>query len=832
MSVILNFTCELINGIHARPASFLAEFCQKYSASIKVKRLDSHDFQNAKSALAIVSANILNNDNFVISVHGENESLIANEISDYILGDWKLCDSDAEKKIEQTSINYIPNIFNETEQKYIVGNSVVKGIAISTLMCLKEKKLGNDYFSKLIRLTTQEELEKFDQAQLVSSEELKAKLLSSDGHERDIIKFQLQFILDQDVKSKVYCEVYNGDTAIGAISKVVDFYVEQFRNSDSDYIKQRDVDVFDIGYRLMSNIDSEISELIKPVVDSDCILLCNTLTPGQFLSIDKSKVKGLVIANIGETSHTVILARAYGIPTLIGIDESQLAHLDGREVVLDAYLGICAFDCHDRVKYYYDSELVTYAKLDALNRQYIDSVTETKDGHRVEIAANIINAEECEIAFKNGAESIGLLRTEMMYIDSDACPNNDVILNQFNDILAHTQDRNIIIRTLDIGGDKPAKYIDFGEESNPFLGYRGIRIYQDNYEIFKGLIESILRSNHQDNLKIMAPMISCIEEVVWFVEQVNQIKSNLGINCKIEIGIMLEVPSIGYSIEECCKYVDFFSIGTNDLMQYFMATDRENQKVSHLYNKYNVGFIRFLNFVVEQIKHNDKWVGVCGELAADEKFAKLLVGMGVNELSVGCSSVAKIKRLVANLDYEQCKNLLNKVLLLSDSKEVEQEVYSQLCDGINDELVNLDNVISDISLPDKDSVIKYVIDGLFLNGVTNNKYLLEKNIWDREETYSTDIGFGFAIPHAKTTNVDKTAISICRLTNPINWGTQEVSMVIMLTIKEEPGVSENEHMRIFSVLARKIMNKEFREGLMACHSGEQIKGMMKQHLEV
>lgn len=831
MSKLLSYCCEFRNGIHARPASFLAEFCQRFEDDIKIKKIDSYEFNNAKSAISIVSSNILYSDKFIININGDDELETSKEIENYIKGEWLLCDEDHPIEKNDSVSGYIPEVFEKNNQNYLSGVGVVQGVNVGDLDVLKVISLDDNYFENVEKGSIKEESNKFDFAREQSVSSLKSKLLVADDNERDLIKFQIQFVGDEELKVKIYCHIYNGYSAIESIDKVVKYYVETFRSSDSKYIRQRDVDVLDIGYALMSYIDEDIMQLVKPVVESECILLCDTLTPRQFLSLDRKKIKGLIIGNIGETSHTIILAKAFGIPTLINLDISELKSYIGTRVVIDTFLGVCVFNLADRVEQYYDSEFKTYQKVDDLNSRFINELTYTKDGQRVEIAANIINAEECEYAFNSGAEAVGLFRTEMMYIDSDICPEKSEIQSQMNDVLTHVKGRNIIIRTLDIGGDKPAKYIHFEHESNPFLGYRGVRIYKDNFQIFKDLIESIITNDSECKIKIMVPMISSLEEVIWFKENVDKIKQDIGIDKKIEIGIMIEVPSIAFNLEACCEYLDFFSIGTNDLMQYFMAADRENEKVREIYNKYNPSFIRFLSKIINTAKENDKWIGVCGELASDQNFSKLLVGLGVNELSMGCSSISKSKRYVSSLNYEKCKLLVDKALKINTSAELERIVCETSCSENKHNIISVENIKTDVSFIDKDDAIKYMVDNLFVNDLTKNKYALEEDIWNREKTYTTDIGFGFSIPHTKSKNIEKTTISICKLADPVEWGEQKVDMIIMLTIRDENS-SGNEHMKIFSLLARKIMNAEFRQNLSACNSSLEIENLMKAQLEL
>lgn len=830
MPTNLTLNCEFRNGIHARPASFLSEFCQKLSSDVYIKNGKGTESYNAKSAISVVSSNILFDDVFTITLEGDHADKEIKNLKDYVSGEWLLCDENKESSVEET-IDYLPKVFDEFSQEYISGKPVVKGIAKSKLDNLPEFSLNKEYLNSIEKLGIEEERKKFDNARNISISSLKNKLANANDDERDLVKFQIQFIGDEEFRVKVYSFIYTEYSAIEAINRVVDFYVSEFRKSESNYIKQRDIDVIDIGFNLMSQIDSEILNVFKPKIDEECILACNTLTPSQFISLDKRFIKGLIISNIGETSHTVILAKAYGIPTLINVDLTLLQEQVGSEVILDTYLGICTFDVCDRISKYYDSEEKTYHKIKRLNDSYIHGEVYTSDDKRVEVAANIINAEECEFAFKNGAEAVGLFRTEMMYIDSDVCPSKFDIASQIREVLSHTNGKPIIIRTLDIGGDKPAKYIHFDKEANPFLGYRGIRIYENNYDIFRDLIESILLEDKNNNIKIMVPMVSCLEEVIWFKENVDKIKNELNIDKKIELGIMIEVPSITYNIDACCNYVDFFSIGSNDLMQYFMAADRENKKVRHLYNKFNPSFIKLLNDIVTTVKKNNKWIGVCGELASDVDFLKLLIGMGVDELSMGCSVIPNVRRTIAHISEEKCSNLLADVLNMELSDDISSLVKSNSCEYASHNILSEYNIFTDMSFIDKDDAIKFLVDNLQIQGVTRSKYQLENDIWNREMTYSTDIGFGFAIPHAKSKNVDKTAISICKLASPVKWGEQDVNIIIMLTIKDDNS-DDNQHMRIFSLLARKIMNSEFRNNLLSCRTSKDILELMNENLDV
>jgi multiphosphoryl transfer protein len=831
MSTNLTLTCKFRNGIHARPASFLAEFNQTLSSDIQISNKKNNNFYNGKSAISIVSSNILYNEDFVLTIDGEKENDEVKKLEKYIEGDWLLCDEDKYQASAIITDGYIPKIFSDSLQQYIQGKPVVNGIACAQLLNVPKFTLTKDYLKSVKKGTIDEERRKFDLAREYAISKLKENLNKSDNNERDLIKFQIQFVGDEEFRVKTYSFIHAGYSAIESINSVVNYYSSQFRESQSEYIKQRDIDIIDIGYNLMTHIDKDILPLFRAKIEKECILACDTLTPSQFIALDKSLIKGLIISHVGETSHTVILAKAYGIPTLINVDYTMLQSLFGSEVILDAHLGLCVFSLSDRVQHYYSTEQLTYKKIHQLNEYYIHGEVFTSDQVRVEVAANIINEEECENAFKNGAESIGLFRTEMMYIDSDSCPDKIEIAAQIKSVLSHAVGKSIIIRTLDIGGDKPAKYINFNRESNPFLGYRGIRIYKDNYEIFHDLISSIISENKDNNIKIMVPMVSCLEEVIWFRESVDKIKSELKIFTNIELGIMIEVPSITYNLEACCEYVDFFSIGSNDLMQYFMAADRENNSVKNLYNKYNPSFIRLVNNIIKTVKSKGKWIGICGELASDQNFIKLLIGMGIDELSMGVSMIPTSRRTIFGLNAEKCTKLVSDILPINLSDDVEFMVSNVSCEQIEHKIISQDNIFTDVSFIDKDDAIKYMVDNLYINNFIKNKYLVESDIWNRESTYSTDIGFGFAIPHAKSKNIDKTAISVCKLKSPIIWGKQEVNFIIMLTI-QEGNSNDNQHMKIFSLLARKIMNSEFREYLLACQTSAEITSLMADSLNI
>lgn len=459
----------------------------------------------------------------------------------------------------------------------------------------------------------------------------------------------------------------------------------------------------------------------------------------------------------------------------------------------------------------------------------------TADGIRMEVAANIAHSVEAQAAFSNGAEAVGLFRTEMLYMDRACAPDENELYNIFCQALESAKGRSIIVRTMDIGGDKPVDYLNIPAEANPFLGYRAVRIYEEYASLFTTQLRSILRASAHGNLKIMIPMISSMEEILWVKEKLAEAKQQLRnehipFDEKIPLGIMLEVPSVMFIIDQCCEEIDFFSIGSNDLTQYLLAVDRDNAKVTRHYNSLNPAFLRALDFAVQAVHRQGKWIGLCGELGAKGSVLPLLVGLGLDEISMGAPSIPAAKARMAQLDSRACRQLLNQAMACRTSLEVEHLLAQFRMSQQDAPLVTAQCITLDSDWRSKEEVIKGMTDNLLLAGRCRYPRKLEADLWAREAVFSTGLGFSFAIPHSKSEHIEQSTISVARLNAPVRWGDDEAQFIIMLTLNKH--AAGDQHMRIFSRLARRIMHEEFRNTLVNAASADAIASLLQHELEL
>ncbi|GAL29400.1 phosphoenolpyruvate-protein phosphotransferase of PTS system [Vibrio variabilis] len=420
-------------------------------------------------------------------------------------------------------------------------------------------------------------------------------------------------------------------------------------------------------------------------------------------------------------------------------------------------------------------------------------------------------------------------------MDRKSAPKEDELYNIFCQALDAAAGRAIIVRTIDIGGDKPVDYLNIPKENNPFLGYRAVRIYEEFIELFKTQLRAILRASAHGPLKIMIPMISSMEEILWVKDILAEVRQDLRkeqvpFDEKIPLGIMMEVPSVAFIIDQCCEEVDFFSIGSNDLTQYLMAVDRDNAKVTKHYNSLNPAFLRTLDHVVSEVHRHGKWVGLCGELGAKGSVLPLLVGLGLDEISMSAPSIAATKERISNLDSRECRQLLNKAMQCRTPLEVEHLLAQFRMAQTEAPLISEDCIKLDLDLRSKEEVIKTLSDNLFLTGRCRYPNKLADDLWAREDVFSTGLGFGFAIPHTKSEHIEQSAVSVCRLAKPIQWGDEEAQFVIMLTLNKH--AAGDQHMKIFSKLARKIMHADFRDALFNAKSSSEIEQKLMAELEL
>lgn len=840
MSLEFNFVCPLPNGVHARPASAFEEIARAFGAEVILTNARTGRAANGKSVLAIVGADIRNNDPCLMKISGPDEAEAMAVLSGFLTREFPHCD-DALPPAPARSSNGkspLPPVLRETSATVRHGLPVVSGIGQGEVVQIFGLQVpasipltGNVDFAAEIRTV--------DAALTSLVDHYEERMTRHTSQlERDLLKAHRSVARDPEFRAKLHESLRQpGRTAAGAIADAEAHFTSILAASDSLLLRERALDVRDVCSQLLRQIHGKQAGAAEVKLPDAAIVLAETLTPGQFLRLDRSRLKGLVLGHAGTTSHTVILARSFGIPTLTGIPELASARLHGREAILDGDAGLLVTDLTESIRKHYGKEQKRLAARRAYQRRFIHEPGMTSDGHRVEVAGNAATAEEAAAVFAEGAEGIGLLRTEMLFLDRDTPPDEAEQLEEYQSILREAGHRPVIIRTVDIGGDKPLPYLKLPSEENPFLGYRAVRIYPEFESLFRTQIRALVRASAHGTLKVMIPMVTSMDEVRWVrriikEEQARCAGQGIAFNPRMPVGAMIEVPAAAFLLDKLCQELDFFSIGSNDLLQYFAAADRANPRLTRLQNRLQPAFLRLLKKIVDDVHAAGKWVGICGEMGAQAPCVPLLVGFGVDEISVATTAVMALKAELASWPAAACRELAAEALNRETAEEVmaltEQHAARRLAPLIASELVLLD-----ADCATKEDAIEHAVNQLYVVGRSEHPNLLEQAIWQREAAYSTGFGHGFAIPHCKSDAVLTSSLVILKLRTPVDWGSldhQPVNFIILMAIREAE--QANAHMKILSRLARKVMDEGFRAELVKADEPGALCAFLRSNLEV
>ncbi|MFN4201355.1 phosphotransferase system, enzyme I, PtsI [Fervidobacterium changbaicum] len=551
----------------------------------------------------------------------------------------------------------------------LTGIPVSEGFGIGRAIVIK-KEINIKYYKPN---STEEEIEKFKEAIEKAKQEIseiKEQAEQNLGANKAMIFDAHLLILDDPEFVKMVKEkIQQGTNAEWAVAETAEFYANLLASLDDEYMKERANDIKDVSERLIRILHGASALYIDlKNIPEGSVIIAEDLTPSETAQMDKTKVVGFVTQQGGKTSHAAIIARTYEIPAVAGVKGVLEYVKDGDIVIVDGYQGIVLINPDQQVVEEYEKRMKEEKKKKEELKRLVVSEVKTGDGRKVKVYSNIGFPEEVEIALKNGAEGIGLFRTEFLFMNRNSPPSEDEQFTAYKYVLEKMKGKPVIIRTLDIGGDKNISYLNIENELNPFLGYRAIRLCLNNKELFKTQLKALLRASVYGNLKIMFPMITTANEVKQAKEILQEARDELkkkGIDLcdKIEVGIMIETPAAALASDILADEVDFFSIGTNDLIQYTLAIDRTNEKVSYLYDPLNLSVLRLIKMTVDNAHKKGKEVGVCGEMASDEKAVPVLIGIGVDELSVNPSKILRVKKKIENTNYISEKEKLEEYLL-------------------------------------------------------------------------------------------------------------------------------------------------------------------------
>ncbi|WP_108649648.1 phosphoenolpyruvate-protein phosphotransferase PtsI [Dongshaea marina] len=561
----------------------------------------------------------------------------------------------------------------------ISGILASPGIAFGKALLLKEDEIVINQ-QPIADQQIEQEVKRFLEAREASAAQLeiiKEAARETFGEEKEaIFEGHIMLLEDEELEEEVISFIKdNNASADRAIHTVIEQFANMMAELDDPYLKERATDFRDIGSRLLKNaLGIEIVNL--STITEEAILIANDLTPSQTAQINLDYVLGFITDLGGRTSHTSIMARSLEIPAIVGTNDITQRIQHGDFVVLDAINNEIVINPSEQQLTHYREVQHIYLKEKEELKQLKDLPATTLDGQNVEVCSNIGTVKDVDGALRNGAEGVGLYRTEFLFMDRDALPTEDEQFNAYKEVAEAMPDQPIIIRTMDIGGDKDLPYLDLPKEMNPFLGWRAVRIFFDRPEIMNTQLRAILRASAFGKLRIMFPMIISVEEFRFLKQRVEELKIELrseghAFDESIEVGIMIETPAAAVMAPHLAKEVDFFSIGTNDLTQYTLAVDRGNELISEMYNPLTPSVLTLIKQVIDASHAEGKWTGMCGELAGDERATLLLLGMGLDEFSMSAISIPRIKKLIRNTNFSDAKDLADRVLAMGTAKEIE-----------------------------------------------------------------------------------------------------------------------------------------------------------------
>ena len=571
----------------------------------------------------------------------------------------------------------------------ISGILASPGIAFGKALVLKEEKIVLDT-QKITDDQLDAEVARFYEGRALAVEQLNSireRALISLGEEKAaIFEGHLMILEDEELEEEIldYLRSNKVNAAVAA-SKIIDQQVTMLSEIDDEYLKERAGDIRDIGNRLIKNIlGMYIIDLGD--IQEESILVAYDLTPSETAQLNLEKVLGVVTDIGGRTSHTSIMARSLELPAIVGTNNVTELVNTGDYLILDAinnqvYINPTQSQIDElkTLEAKISEEKAELAKLK-------DLPAITLDGHKVDVVANIGTIRDCEGADRNGAEGIGLYRTEFLFMDREQLPTEEEQFIAYKEVVEAMNGRLTVLRTMDIGGDKELPYLDLPKEMNPFLGWRAIRIALDRREILNAQLRAVLRASAFGKLAVMFPMIISVEEIRELKAVIETLKVELRAEGKafdenIQVGVMVETPSAAVNAKFLAKEVDFFSIGTNDLTQYTLAVDRGNELISYLYNPMQPSVLGLIKQVIDASHAEGKWTGMCGELAGDERATLLLLGMGLDEFSMSAISVPRIKKLIRNVNFQDAKALANAALQKPTASEIEQLIEEFLAEN-------------------------------------------------------------------------------------------------------------------------------------------------------
>lgn len=821
MACEFEFAFPLPQGLHARPAGLIQEKAETFAGDVAWENLRNGLAADAKSVLSLVATDTQFSDPCRVRFGGVVSEEAQRELSALILETLPKVEAQAAEKAPAISDD-VPRILALERAVYFQGAPAGPGIVRGRIVVHDPAADPGEVREGTLR-SPGEEGEAFSAAMEALDADLRRRRDESpDGTEKAVLAAHRAILRDRAFGAKVR-EIISGGQhgAAYAVALAGRHYSDLLQASRSAYLRERMADIRDIAAQLAVRIGGGGTPDPEVRLERPSILVAEDLPPSVFLAIDRTMLRGLILEKAGITSHTLILCRARGVPAMTGCPGILGKLRSGEEVLLDGGRGLAVPAPSAPVSRYYEREEAAELRRAVLRQAKARLPGRTADGRTIEIAANIGDPNELASAWAEGAEGVGLFRTEVLLLGRQMPPDEEEQTALYSRLAAEAGGRPIIVRTFDLGGDKPLPFLALPAEGNPFLGYRGVRLYERYADLISTQLRALLRAAAAGPLKIMVPMVAVGDEIVRTKELLARARADLaaaGVRHRsdVELGMMIEVPSAALFVDRLADHVDFFSVGSNDLLQYVFAADRGNPAVRALNDPRHPAFLRLLQSVVVQAHARGKWVGLCGELAADVRLLPLLVGLGFDELSMAPPSIPEVKARLRALDGEACRALIATAVRAASALEVGEALEAFAAAGAEEALITPALVNLHSSSRTKAEVLQELAVLMEAADRAGRRADIETALWRREDTFSTGIGFGVAIPHCQTLAVRSASIGFLRFEKPIPWDAADglpADMALMLAIPAAGPARES--LKYLARLSRRLVHEEFREGLRA-----------------
>lgn len=851
MPTTLKFACNLRHGLHARPASLIAQIAEKSKSKIVVRKAGASE-ADARSVLSVIALDIQPGDPWEIAIDGEDATAIAKQLEALVHSHFGETGDDDGDFTEMPQ-GRIPAALKRLGVEVVSATPGSRGVGRGRLVFVGSQSLA-DRVPDRKSGGIEAERTKLRAALDAAGDDLEKRMRRATGAAANLLAAHRIMLDDSELIALVEQKIGEGMTAECAVAHAAQAFGDKLRAAASVLIRERAADVQDLAINILTAMGIEFHDDM-PNLDGPSILVAESMTPGQLLKFDPAKIAGLVLGEVGLTSHVIILAKSMGIPTITAAPASFLR--SGRSVpaLLDGTFGFLAQEPPETVLRLYDLDVRAAQRRKAFLASFGSLPGRSRDGAALEVGANASSPADVERAIAGGADGIGLFRTEFLYLGRTHAPTEDELVQTFTAAVKHAAGKPLIFRTFDIGADKPAPFLHLPAEENPFLGARGARLYKKHATLLRTQIRAIVRAaagggttssgttnsgtsggaqvTQPGNVKIMAPMVTDPAEMKWFREQVRAVEKNLangGLKAEpLQVGMMLETPAAAGSVSAFAPHADFFSLGTNDLSQYWFAADRGNAEVATLVDDLAPSFVGLLRRAIADAHSAGRWIGMCGEMASNPVNLPVLLALGLNEISVAGTSGADAKYRLSRLDAASCRVLLDAAL--QDDADIRerfataQHTQSGLA-PVAGELVRLD-----CESASKEEAIREMVGILSSAGRTDLPWELEEDVWAREETYSTGLGFGFAVPHCRSKAVDVVSVAVGRLKSPIDWGSNDglpVRHVFLLAVPE--ALDAKAHLQVLAKLARRMVHEEFRVAVEKAESPDGLVELLRREL--